>query len=207
MIVAASAILPGADTFHVARDVDVVGTVHGAARAAHAHRAEYGVETVLAHQRIAFFAAFAQTMESIVRVSIVPAARLLADVAADGPHVPELRRCDGVRGVGEHAILFANRRKFWAISDKDREGPYRQTVLVFADEVQPLDGLEVDEDPGMDRMDPILENPEEVRAACDRACPPAIPAHERNRLAQRRGGNVIESAHSHGCTFSPFRRP
>ena len=93
--------LAGPYAFHIPRYVDVVRAARAAAGASDPHRPEYRMEAILAGQRRAHVAALAEAMEGVVGIPVVPATRFLADVAADGSHVPQLGRRDRVGRIGQ----------------------------------------------------------------------------------------------------------
>ena len=75
----------------VGRNVDVGRAIPGAGGLDGPHRPEDGVVTVLPHHRRAGVAALAGAVELVLRVPVVPAAGLLADIAAHRGHVADLR--------------------------------------------------------------------------------------------------------------------
>ena len=151
--------LAGAEFGHVRGDVIVDGAAGHARRGADAHAAEDRVVAVLGEQRVAPPAALAQAVEGVVRVAVIPAARLLAEVAGDRRDVANLRRGHAGRGFGEERIGLADRRVFRNLAERgERADPHTGRRRFHV--AQRRHRLEADHQFRRVVVDGVLERPE-----------------------------------------------
>src|SRR5712692_4367779 len=151
--------------------------------------AEDRVQPVLALHREAFRSALEPAHRRLV--AEVPAPVPLQQVAADGPHRAELER----RGVAQRLAQdrHSARERLGGLElDERRERADAQTLSLFAGPAtQALDAGEIDEE--LRLLEPVLHEPEEVRAAGERGR--AVP-QQAQPVGQRARADVRERVQS-----------
>ena len=140
-------------------------------------------------------------------IAIVPATRVLRDVATDGSLVPNLRRRRGLRSLQEDGIVGND---FWMTDDLCQRGhrPDLQTTTRLPDLLQLVDGTQVDDSPWS--LHAILEPIEAVEPAGHRPSLRAISIEQGDGVVSARG--LIElkrrhrvTNHGHGI-YLPLKR-
>src|SRR5690606_6837525 len=138
-----------------------VGRGHGDA----AIRAEQAVLAVLAFRRIGV-AALAARAIAIDAVAVVPAACVLADVAADRARIADLRARDLARGLREHAVTPADQRIRLDLGQRRQRADLDAAVGRLTDAAQRRDAVQIDE--VTRTLHAVLEPVEAVVAARER---------------------------------------
>ena len=156
--------------------------------------AEDRVVLVLALDGEAPRAALLQAVELLV--AEIPAARPLHDVAADGAHVPNLRRADFIRRGGQRREQLSCRRVLGEIGELDGRADPEPAV---AGRNRRIEVLEIDDPLGRD--DVVLHQAEEVHAAGHRQEAATLGRERGDRLFLVRGIDVGE-----GFQFVPPAR-
>src|SRR5947209_5783721 len=154
--------------------------------------AEYGVVFVLALRGEAFGAALLKT-DGLFE-TVVPAARALAEVSADGSEVSYLRRGDGVRGFGESGEASAHFGVLFELRERDERADAKTFVSVALDAVEAAYAFEVNHARGA--RDVVLHSRQQI-----------LPARKGSRRVVhlfRRGRGLQET---HGLAYARRTRP
>ena len=104
-----------------------------------------------------------------MRVSVIPATRILTQIPTDSPHVADFRIGNGFGYFGQYSVcLFYDGRT----SDIDQfcQGADLQPTLIFSDVIQTGDGLDVNHGLRVGGEEVALQDTEEVCAARDQVC-------------------------------------
>ena len=104
-----------------------------------------------------------------MRVSVIPATRILTQISADSPHVTDFRASNGFGCFGQYFVcLFYDGRS----SDIDQfcQGADLQPIVIFSDVIQTGDGLDINHGLRVGGEEVALQDTEEVCAARDQGC-------------------------------------
>ena len=148
------------------------------------------MELVLAirNQRIAILI----FTEQAVPAAIVPAARTLAKIAADSPHVADLRAGDPVRRRGQRREAFANFGILQKLVDSNRRADAKARLRIL-DPAQFLDVLDVDH--ALRRGQVFLHQADEIGAAGENVRLAPARAEQTHRLLYCSWIGVFEGLH------------
>ena len=165
--------------------------------------AEDGVIAVvtIGDQRLAALLVFGQQAEAVAEI---PAARALAEVAAHGRHVADLR-AGGVFGDGgERRVVLADVGVVGEVGDASQRADAQPGARVVADAVQTGDRLDVDQALGGD--DVVLHEREQVGAAGEQFGSPQFWREQSDGLLFGFGSGVFEGLHAAPPFFSSAAR-
>ena len=164
---------PGPTTTIVASSATSAGAVSDGLTATQRSAPQRRVLAVLPFGRIRVAGVAARAI-AVDAVAVVPAARVLADVAADRARVADLRARDAARRIGQHLVAVLDHGASLDLRQRRQRADLDAAVRRLADAFQRTDAAEVDD--VFRPLHPVLEPVEAVVAARQR---PALLAEPR----------------------------
>ena len=130
--------------------------------------------------------------EQAEAVAVVPAARTLQQIAAEGRHVADLRPRQPAGRGGDRRILEAQRRVGRQVV-QHRESADPQSAALAAHAGEPRDPLQADQPLG--GLDAVLHQTQQIAAARQRRRGGRIGPQQLHRLLARVGARVFDRMH------------
>ena len=154
------------------------GGVAGVHRQALVFRAENRVIAVVPGHGIAGWPAFTHAVvEAVLRFAEIPATMQLGDVAADGPHVADMRTGHSAGRLRQGGVLLLDHRVGGNIGQPGG-GADLQHPAFFLDVIETGNGLDIDQGGGISRQNVVLEPANQIGAAGYDLAPPLASAAE-----------------------------
>ena len=113
--------------------------------------------------------ALADAVEAVFRLAEIPAAVQLRDVAADRPHVADVRSRHAQSRLGQRRVFLVDRRVGGDIGQSG-SGADLEHARFFLDEIETGNGLDVDHRRGVRGKNVVLQRPDQIGATGNNGC-------------------------------------